>query len=214
MRQPATIEPRQGATEGPPMTAARHQFLWLDLETTGLDPRHGRPLEFAVVLCADARGDDLEILDEVSGVIHWPAAELAELQEAGHIDDYVYRMHTDSGLWSEVEASALTVADADAGLTEIVDDLTGGKAKAKVQLAGNSVGQFDLQWCRVWFPKFAARLHHRVFDVRSLMTAAELWCPVGKPTWQYDEEHRALPDIRQSVANARIARVAMRGLAR
>ncbi len=35
----------------------RHRFLWLDLETTGIDPAAGLILEYAAVLCDDARDD-------------------------------------------------------------------------------------------------------------------------------------------------------------
>jgi oligoribonuclease (3'-5' exoribonuclease) len=182
------------------MTAQHHQFLWFDLETTGLVPANGRPLEFAAVLCADAKGDDLAVLDAVSSAIHWPASELARLQQAGDIDDYVYQMHTKNGLWNDVEASDVSVLDVDEGLVEVVDELTGGDTSVKVKLAGNSVGQFDLQWCRVWFPNFAKRLHHQALDVSSLANAAATWGPgidLGEPA------HRALADVHRAIEIAR-----------
>lgn len=183
------------------MTAtARHQFLWFDLETTGLIAGAGRILEFAAVLCADAPGDDLSVIDQYSGVIHWPAAELASLQRDGAIDDYVYRMHTDNGLWAEVEASDTSLADAEAFLLDLADDLTGGDAKTKIKLAGNSVGQLDRIWLNVHMPKFWKRLHHQCFDVSTLGMAANTWGPgldLGEPA------HRALPDVLRSIEIAR-----------
>ena len=189
--------------------AARHQFLWLDLETTGLVPNDGRILEFAAVLCADASGDDLAVVEQYSGAIHWPAAELAGLQRDGYVDDYVYRMHIANELWADVETSDASLADAEGFLVELADDLLGAKpgarAPAKLRLAGNSVGQFDLQWIRKWMPDFAKRLSHQCFDVSTLSAAASTWGPgidIGEPA------HRALPDVLRSIEIARRFRAA------
>lgn len=187
------------------MTA--HQFLWLDLETTGLIAGAGRILEFAAVLCADAPGDDLRVIEQYSGAIHWPAAELASLQRDKAIDDYVYKMYTDNGLWYDVEHSDTTLADAEAFLLELADELTGGDQKTRIKLAGNSVGQFDRIWLNVHMPKFWKRLHHQCFDVSTLSMAANTWGPgldLGEP------EHRALPDVLRSIEIAKRFRAAAR----
>lgn len=183
---------------------ARHQFLWLDFETTGLIADAGRILEFAAVLCADAPGDDLRVINQYAGVIHWPASELASLQRDGAIDDYVYRLHTDNGLWAEVEASDTSLADAESFLVELCDELTSGDAKT-IKLAGNSVGQFDRAWAGVHMPKFRERLHHQCLDVSTLGMAANIWGPgldLGEPA------HRALPDVLRSIEIVRRFRAA------
>lgn len=179
----------------------KHNYLWFDMETTGLDPKNGRPLEVGVVLAADAAGDDLSIVDEASVVIHWPELEIQRLRSEGLICDYVHRLHEASGLWADVAASDANVLLVDDILLSVVEDLAGGDKHMLVRLAGNSVGQFDLQWCRAWFPKFAARLHHQCLDTSTLRQAAELWhdqeIDWGQPT------HRALDDVHRSLHIAR-----------
>jgi oligoribonuclease len=176
--------------------------MWIDLETTGLDPDTGVVLEFAVVLCEDGRGDDFAIIAQYEGVIHHSLGELSAMM----IDQVVEDMHRDNHLWSESQLSATTTAEVDEFLASLADSLTGGR-KRVITLAGSSV-HFDHLWCRRHFPRFAAYLSHRVFDVTTLRRAAEIW---GSPaTWPTRDTHRAMPDILASIDEARIARKALR----
>ena len=186
-----------------------HEFLWLDLETTGLDPHAGRVLEFAAVLCEDARGDDFAITASYASVIGASEADLA----ACAIDPYVRRMHNANGLWAACEADAAseaptTIADVDAFLAAIASNLTGG-AKRRVVLAGSSV-HFDRAWCSVHLPLFAEYLSHRVFDVRTLRRAVDSWAP-SPVAWPVRDAHRALDDVLATIAEARVTRRAMFG---
>jgi len=185
------------------MTTERHQFLWLDLETTGLDPARGRILEFAAVLCEDAAGDDFAITRSYAGVVHYDAAVLDSLV----IDTRVVDMHTANGLWRDVAASTTRPHEIDEFLAALADELTGGALHA-VTLAGSSV-HFDLAWCCVHLPAFRERLSHRVFDVSTLRRAAEAWAPAT--VWPVRDAHRALSDITASIAEARVARAALMG---
>lgn len=176
-----------------------HQFLWFDLETTGLDPARGRVLEFAAVLCEDAKGDDFAIVQQFSGVVGATGDEIAAL----HVDPFVQKMHHHNGLWAEVLASTTTIEQVDEFLAALAESAAPGQ---KVMLAGNSI-HFDLAWCRVHMPRFAERLSHRVFDVSTLWRAIEAWGPtIEKPK---REAHRALADVLESIDYARVARRAM-----
>lgn len=210
-------DPREGADlviEVTPNTREKrmtktHEFLWLDLETAGLDPRTGRVLEFAAVLCEDARGDNLTVVAQYVGVIGASPDVLDSLE----IDPAVMRMHAANGLWADVRANAAsaaptTIEDVDAFLAALADSLTGG-LRHRVVLAGSSV-HFDLAWCRVHFPRFAEYLSHRVLDVTTLRRAVDSWAP--KPVaWPARGAHRALDDILASIGEARVARAAMFG---
>ena len=178
----------------------RHNFLWFDCETTGLDPSRGLMLEFAAVLCEDSRGDEFAIVQQYTAAIHYDAAQMAGVQ----VDAVVQSMHERNGLWLDVAASAITLAEADAFLCELTRTLT--TRKHSIMLAGNSI-VFDRAWCGVHMPAFAEYLSHRTFDVRALMSACDAWGP--RVEWPNVEAHRALPDVLQSIACARVARRAM-----
>lgn len=179
---------------------AKHEFLWFDLETTGLlgtavgDLQNGGTvLEFAVVLVADDRGGDMSIVEEFTAPIKPPAGYT--------IGDYCQRMHTANGLLKDCEQSGLSSYDADSLLVEICQMLAGPDPKGIV-LAGNSV-HFDLQWVRACLPRFAACLSHRVFDISTLIRLAQSWGSHPENWTRAEPAHRALDDIRQSVATAK-----------
>lgn len=182
------------------MTA--HEFLWFDLETTGLDPHTGLVLEFAAVLCEDARGDDFAIRAQYTGVIHHDDAALERAKPAL----VVQKMHHANGLWRDVRASTTTIAEADAFLAGVADALAPGRTHA-IRLAGSSV-HFDYRWACVHLPAFAKRVSHRLLDVRVLRTAVETWAQ-GEIVWPVRDTHRALPDILTTIEEARFARKAM-----
>jgi oligoribonuclease len=176
------------------MTDPKHQFLWLDLETTGLDPRKCRILEWAVVLAADDRDGDMQPVAQFASVIGLGAEWACE-----EMDDYVRRMHTDNGLLAECAASATTLEESEAFLV----DLVGGPDTRGVVLAGASV-HFDLAFLRVHMPRFAACLSHRVLDVRALKLAEGAWGDGLADTKVV--AHRALSDVLVSLSEARVLR--------
>lgn len=184
-----------------------HQFIWLDLETTGLDARAGLLLEFAAVLCEDSVGDDFAIVQQYTGVVH----HSKEALDAVPLDQAVMKMHHENGLWAAVRASTVKLEDVDTFLAALASGLCNGVHRSIV-LAGSSV-HFDLAWCRVHTPQFAQYLSHRVFDVTTLRRAVEAWSRSPTPiVWPVRNSHRALPDILESINEARVARRAM-GLA-
>ena len=176
-----------------------HEFLWLDLETTGLDPATGVVLEFAAVLCEDAMGDDMAVVAQYEAAIRQVnAIELA--------DERVRKMHAANGLWSASATSKVEIAEVDEFLAGLASTLAGGR-KRSVVLAGSSV-HFDLAWSRVHFPRFAEYLSHRVFDVTTFRRAVTAWCP-NAVEWPYRDAHRAMPDILATIAECRVARKAL-----
>ena len=172
-----------------------HNYFWFDLETTGLDEHAGVLLEWGLALANDEKDGDMQVTDEWSGVVHHTVHALADLT----IDPFVMRMHTDNGLWKEVDESTITLAESDEFLAGLCCEVAGRDDVRGIILAGNSV-HFDLRWVRVHLPKFAKHLSHRVFDVSTLKGAETSW---GEPL-EYPEAnaHRALPDVRASIAAA------------
>jgi oligoribonuclease (3'-5' exoribonuclease) len=180
----------------------QHQFLWFDLETTGLDAKAGLILEWALVFAEDGPGGVLTPVHQYTELVCYPdmGAVLALM------DRRVVEMHTKNGILGELEAGAgETLADTDDMLCTILDEHAGPGTKDLI-LAGANVGAFDLPWARQHLPKFAARLHYRTFDSNTIALEAKARFGVDL---KRDSAHRALADVHQSLAVVRAARALM-----
>jgi oligoribonuclease len=174
------------------MTDSKHEFLWLDYETTGLHAATCQLLEWAIVLAADDRDGDMRPITQYEGVIHVDDPAALEM------DPYVRNMHTKNGLLDACAASDTTLEESDAFLAGVCAEL--GAKPRQIVLAGASV-HFDLAFARVHMPKFAEYLSHRVFDVSTLKRSLESWGPTGAKITR-DPAHRAMPDVLESLSEA------------
>lgn len=167
------------------------RLLWVDLETTGLDPMRCLLLE-AGLLLTDDRGRELAA---VSFVIGYPDVR-ARVRE-----QVVRDMHERSGLLDEVERSRLRLDQAEEALLGWVD-----KREARgLLMAGSGVGSFDRPWLREHMPRLAEVWHHRTFDMTTVRTLFELEKP--------DHAHRALADLRADAEMLRTVRARLDGVA-
>ena len=175
--------------------SADNRLVWIDLEMTGLDVERHRIVELAV-LVTDARLDVLA--DGLDLVIHQPPEVLAEM------DDFVRRMHTKSGLLSEIERSSLTLDEAGKQAVEYIAQFVPEAGTAP--MCGNSIG-VDRRFLDRYLPDLDGYLHYRSIDVSSLKELCRRWYPdVYKKRPGKAEAHRALDDIRESVAELRYYR--------
>lgn len=172
----------------------QHNFLWLDLETTGLIPGRDLILEFAAVLAADDLEGDMSVVEEYQGVLRCTR----EMREGVLPDQYVTTMHARNGLWAECAESDTTITEVEEFFLETFAD--GGK-KRGIVLAGNSV-HFDRAFLAAHMPKFAGCLSHRVLDVSTLIAAVQRWRDPAFESTKTDV-HRALPDVHASLDTAR-----------
>ena len=179
------------------MANGNDRLVWIDLEMTGLDPSHDEICEIA---CIVTDGDLHELDEGISLVVKPSDASLATM------DDVVVTMHTDSGLIHEIPEGT-SVDDAQA---QVLAYVRGHVPEArKAPLAGSSV-YVDRGFLARYMPDLDGHLHYRLVDVSSVKEITKRWYPrVFFNTPEKSGNHRALGDIRDSIAELRYYRDAV-----
>jgi oligoribonuclease len=171
------------------------RLVWIDLEMTGLEVERDVIVEIACIV-TDA---ELAAIDDgIQLVVHADAATLAKM------GDFVREMHTKSGLLPEIEQSDIDVATAQKA---VLDYIRAHVPAAGVSpLCGNSIGT-DRRFLAAYMRELDDYLHYRSVDVSSLKELCRRWYPaVYKTRPGKAEHHRALDDIRESIAELRFYR--------
>ena len=165
---------------------------------TGLDADHDVILEIAVLVT----DDDLAIIAEGPDlVVHAPAEAL------GAMDDIVVKMHADSGLRVAVEASTLSVEQAGVAVMEFLRQHV--REAGTVPLCGNSIAT-DRRFLARYLPEVDGWFHYRSIDVSTVKELCRRWYPnVFKAAPVKAGGHRAMDDIRESVAELAYYRTAI-----
>lgn len=164
-------------------------LAWIDLEMTGLDAHRHVILEIAVLVT----DDDLVIVAEGPDlVVHAPPEALDEMEAV------VVKMHGESGLRTEVEASTLSVEQAGTAVLEFLRQHI--PEAGTVPLCGNSIAT-DRAFLVRHLPEVDAWFHYRSVDVSTVKELCRRWYPEAyKAAPTKAGGHRALDDIRESVA--------------
>lgn len=156
-------------------------LLWIDVETTGLDPRKHRLMEVALVATDDA----VQIEDAISRVLYVPFAYRHNL------DPVVEQMHKESGLLDcAYNPDSCQLDDAAQYLAGWIGERFKGR-----HVAGSSPW-FDVGFIRAQIPAVAALLDRHCFDVTTLRSFFGLQKPAGSV-------HRALPDLMRDIETVR-----------
>ncbi|WKX70451.1 oligoribonuclease [Streptomyces sp. XD-27] len=173
------------------------RMVWIDCEMTGLSLSDDALIEVAALVT----DSELNILgDGVDIVIRPPAGALATMPEV------VREMHTASGLLAELDGGT-TLEDAQQRVLAYVREHVPEPGKAP--LCGNSVGT-DRGFLLRDMPDVESYLHYRIVDVSSVKELARRWYPrayFNSP--KKNGNHRALADIRESIAELRYYREAI-----
>jgi len=169
------------------MAANDSNLIWIDLEMTGLDPERDRIIEIAT-LVTDAH---LNILAEGATIaVHQSDAQLALM------DDWNVRTHTGSGLVERVKASPF---DDNAAQQQTIEFLREWVPEGKSPICGNSVGQ-DRRFLFKYMPELETYFHYRYLDVSTLKELVRRWKPEVLSGFKKENTHKAMDDIRESVA--------------
>ncbi|MDO8364799.1 MAG: oligoribonuclease [Actinomycetota bacterium] len=170
-------------------------LVWMDLEMTGLEPARHVIVEIATIIT----DDELNIVAEGPDLVVHQSEELLAL-----MDPVVVEMHTKSGLLASIRASTLSLEDAGRQTLEFIRQHV--PEARKVPLCGNSIGM-DRRFLAAYLPDIENHLHYRSVDVSSVKELVRRWYPgLLNGRSQKAGSHRALDDIRESVAELRFYR--------
>ncbi len=173
------------------------RIVWIDCEMTGLSLTADALIEVAALVT----DFDLTVLgDGIDVVIKPDDAALDQMIPL------VRDMHTASGLLDEL-AHGVTLAEAQSRVLDYVR--THAPEPGRAPLGGNSVAT-DRGFLARDMPELEAYLHYRIIDVSSIKELSRRWFPrayYNSP--KKNGGHRALADIRESIAELRYYREAV-----
>lgn len=173
-------------------------LAWMDLEMTGLDPGRHVIVEIATLIT----DDDLTVVAEGPDiVVHAGDDELAAM------DEVVRAMHGRSGLLDAIRKSSVSLDEAG---RQTMDFLRAHIPKERtVPLCGNSIGT-DRRFLAAHLPEVENFLHYRSVDVSTIKELCRRWYPDAMASAPVKAEaHRALDDIRESIAELAFYRSAI-----
>ena len=162
-------------------------LIWIDLEMTGLDSASDEILEIATVVTDIA-------LREIAVGPELVIGQSKSVMDA--MDDWNTRQHGESGLTERVLASSVSTKQAEKAT---LDFLHRHVEAGMSPMCGNSICQ-DRRFLARLMPELEAYFHYRNLDVSTLKILAYAWYPEVAAGFSKETSHRALDDIRDSIA--------------
>ena len=171
------------------MAISDHNFVWVDMEMTGLIPEVDRVIEIATIVT----DSHLNVLAEGPVIaIKQPDAALEAM------DEWNTRTHSASGLVERIRSSTVSEQLA-SDMT--LDFLREWVPEGMSPMCGNSICQ-DRRFMARHMPALEKYFHYRNLDVSTLKILAQLWLP-DLPDLPKQGAHQALADIRESIEELR-----------
>ncbi len=163
------------------------KLIWIDLEMTGLDTVNDWIIEIATIIT------DSQLNELAEG----PVLAIRQSQSTvDAMDEWNTRQHGESGLTERVLASKITAVEAERRTLEF---LSGWVESGVSPMCGNSICQ-DRRFLAREMPELERHFHYRNLDVSTLKILAQQWAPEVAAGFTKESNHRALSDIRDSIA--------------
>ena len=157
------------------------------MEMTGLDPERDVILEMATIVT----DGDLNVVAEGPAIaVAHPEAALAVM------DEWNVSHHTASGLLERVRTVGVSAAEAEAVTLAFLERHV---EKGQSPLCGNTIWQ-DRRFLVRYMPTLESFLHYRMIDVSTVKELARRWSPDLLNGFVKQNQHLALADIRESIA--------------
>jgi oligoribonuclease len=173
--------------ERPPLIDTASNLIWIDLEMTGLDTVNDRIIEVATIVTD-------KYLNELAEGPVFAISQSKETLDA--MDEWNTRQHGESGLTARVLASKVSPEEAEQATLDFLATWVDGGTSP---MCGNSVCQ-DRRFLAREMPTLERYFHYRNLDVSTLKILAQQWAPEVAAGFTKESSHRALADIRDSIA--------------
>jgi oligoribonuclease len=181
------------ANEKTPAGDSKSNLIWIDLEMTGLNTITDQIIEIATIV-TDAHLH--EIAEGPVFAIYQPKDVMDGM------DEWNTRQHGESGLTERVLESKLYMQDAEKQTIEFLEKYV---SPGESPMCGNSICQ-DRRFLARQMPLLETYFHYRNLDVSTLKILANIWAPEVAQGFDKESSHRALSDIRDSIAELRYYR--------
>lgn len=166
---------------------SKGNFVWIDLEMTGLNAETDHILEIATIIT----DDQLNEIDEGPNlVIHQPDEILLNM------NPWCLEQHGKTGLIAASQDSTTTLEDAQQQTLMFMQLYC---TRGSAILAGSSIWQ-DRIFLSKYMPEIVDYLFYKQIDVSSVKELVNRWYPNDpNSSTPKKDSHRALDDIRESI---------------